>query len=32
MRMDGYAAIHGKPIGVVRVLGSVDPELEYSVK
>jgi len=23
--MDGYAAIHGKPIGVVRVLGSVDP-------
>jgi len=23
--MDGYAAIHGKPVGVVRVLGSVDP-------
>jgi len=23
--MDGYAAIHGKPVGVVRVLGPVDP-------
>jgi len=23
--MDGYAAIHGKPVGVVRVLRSVDP-------
>jgi len=23
--MDGYAAIHGKPVGVIKVPGSADP-------